>query len=248
MAKKKERCLLIKSLLSLWRSELKESTKGTYEQCLRDFVRFSRKENEVEAVDDLLRGDMKEIEIVLEAFLWDIHGRRGLRNATANTRLRGMRSLLKLAVRKGLILAVPEVKGLPSENSRESFRSILREEVDSVLFAMSNGKPLLDAARNVAIFWLMYEKGLRRSEVEELNYEDLRGEMDALPLHTCGAIVRWIEFRGDHNGPLFFSVSKRNRGQGRLSGHAIYQVIRNAFRAIGVRICPKLLRWGLCYA
>ena len=76
------------------------------------------------------------------------------------------------------------------------------------------------AYRDLAIFGLMYIGGLRRSEVADLNAEDIDLELKEarvigkgnkermlfLDDGTVTAVEQWLAFRGDHEGALFYRV------------------------------------------
>ncbi len=95
--------------------------------------------------------------------------------------------------------------------------------------------------RDLAIFGLMYIGGLRRSEVADLNVEDIDLELKEarvigkgnkermlfLDDGTVTAVERWLALRGDHDGALFYRVLKNGKIQaGRLSDQAIYNVVK----------------------
>jgi len=105
------------------------------------------------------------------------------------------------------------------------------------------------AYRDLAIFGLMYIGGLRRSEVADLNVEDIDLELKEarvigkgnkermlfLDDGTVTAVERWLDLRGDHDGSLFYRVLKNGKIQtGRLSDQAIYNVVKKRQAEAGI--------------
>ena len=105
------------------------------------------------------------------------------------------------------------------------------------------------AYRDLAIFGLMYIGGLRRSEVADLNAEDIDLELKEarvigkgnkermlfLDDGTVTAVERWLALRGDHEGALFYRVLKNGKIQaGRLSDQAIYNVVKKRQAEAGI--------------
>ena len=105
------------------------------------------------------------------------------------------------------------------------------------------------AYRDLAIFGLMYIGGLRRSEVADLNVEDIDLELKEARIigkgnkermlflddGTVTAVEQWLDFRGDHEGALFYRVLKNGKIQaGRLSDQAIYNVVKKRQKEAGI--------------
>jgi site-specific recombinase XerD len=97
------------------------------------------------------------------------------------------------------------------------------------------------AFRDLAILGMMYIGGLRRSEVADLNVEDIdlklketriigkgnKERMLFLDDGTITAIEQWLALRGNHEGALFYRVLKNGKIQvGRLSDQAIYNIVK----------------------
>jgi len=95
--------------------------------------------------------------------------------------------------------------------------------------------------RDLAIFGMMYIGGLRRSEVADLNVEDINLELKEARIigkgnkermlflddGTVMAIQQWLAVRGDFEGPLFFRILKGGKIMaGRLSDQAIYNIVK----------------------
>ena len=105
------------------------------------------------------------------------------------------------------------------------------------------------AYRDLAILGLMYIGGLRRSEVADLNVEDIDLELKEariigkgnkermlfLDEGTVIAVKQWLELRGDFDGALFYRVLKNGKIQaGRLSDQAIYNVVKKRQKEAGI--------------
>jgi site-specific recombinase XerD len=102
-------------------------------------------------------------------------------------------------------------------------------------------KPSPAGYRDLAIFGLMYIGGLRRSEVADLNAEDIDLELKEarvigkgnkermlfLDDGTVTAVKQWLSLRGEFDGALFYRVLKNGKIlAGRLSDQAIYNVVK----------------------
>lgn len=114
------------------------------------------------------------------------------------------------------------------------------------------------AYRDLAIFGLMYIGGLRRSEVADLNTEDIDFELKEarvigkgnkermlfLDGGTVTAVKQWLALRGKHDGALFYRVLKNGKIQaGRLSDQAIYNVVKKRQIEAGIaKISPHDFR------
>ncbi|MGB5397262.1 MAG: tyrosine-type recombinase/integrase [Gammaproteobacteria bacterium] len=105
------------------------------------------------------------------------------------------------------------------------------------------------AYRDLAIFGLMYIGGLRRSEVADLNVEDIDLELKETRIigkgnkermlflddGTVTAVRQWLSIRGDFDGALFYRVLKNGKIQaGRLSDQAIYNIVKKRQAEAGI--------------
>lgn len=114
--------------------------------------------------------------------------------------------------------------------------------------------------RDKALLLLGFCGAFRRSELVGLDLEDLTFEEDGLVVRlrrsktdqqgkgrdvyipfgkhsdTCPvrAVQRWLEVRGTHEGPLFYSMSKGDRMRaGRIPGVVVNQVVQKYSEAVG---------------
>jgi len=112
------------------------------------------------------------------------------------------------------------------------------------------------AYRDLAILGLMYIGGLRRSEVADLDVEDIdlqlkeariigkgnKERMLFLDDGTVTAVKQWLDLRGDFDGALFYRVLKNGKIQaGRLSDQAIYNVVKNASQRLEYLRFPRMI-------
>jgi integrase/recombinase XerC len=179
---------------------------------------------------------------------------RGLSAATINRRLAALRSLVKLGRTLGVVpwvLEVQNAKAQPYRDTRgpgrDGFLAMLRQ-----LGGRSDAK----AVRDRAILRLLYERALRCCEVCRLDVADIdmqdgvamvlgKGRTAKEPLTlappTVAAVKAWLEVRGDAPGPLFVNLD-RAHGRKRLSGTAVYDLVRELGDVVGIRARPHGLR------
>lgn len=179
---------------------------------------------------------------------------RGLSAATVNRRLAALRSLVKLGRVLGMVpwqLEVPNAKVRAYRDTRgcgrDGFVAMLRS---------LQGRIDSKSVRDRALLRLMFERGLRRCELTRLNVDDVdvkactlavlgkgRTAREALTIApaTMAAVREWLDVRGDESGPLFVNLDRGHERQ-RLSGSAIYDVVRAIGEAVGVKARPHGLR------
>ena len=179
---------------------------------------------------------------------------RDLAPATVNRRLSTLRSLGKQVRIMGLIPWVLEAKNEKVELVR-SVRGPGRQAIEKIfrhLWSQRRTKPLL---RDLAIFHLLYDLGLRRGEVVALNLSHLKDGQVAvkgkgkriskpfkLPPEAWQDLQAWIVVRGPQPGALFinFDTIHRSKTGKRLSGSAVYAIVKARAKAAGVD--PTLIR------
>jgi integrase/recombinase XerC len=179
----------------------------------------------------------------------------GLQGATINRRLAALRSLVKLANTLGLIswtLAIENVKIQSYRDTRgpspHGFKSLL---------ATASEQEGAKRFRDVALLHLLHDLGLRRGEVVGLDVADFdvdsgriavlgkarsQKEFLTLPEQTKGALTAWLELRGTHGGPLFTNFDRAGKGSGRLTGAAIYHIVRKLGSVTSLTVRPHGLR------
>lgn len=169
---------------------------------------------------------------------------KGLASATINRRLAAVRTFIKAANAADFLPWTVNVPGLKQEAKRD-MRGPGEDGFKAMLAACIS-------PRDRAILRLLYGSGLRRSEVVSIDIEDVdlaggtvmvqgkgKREKASNPIrpHTRDAIVEWIKLRGEKPGPLFLNSSGT-----RLSDNALYQVVVDLGKKIGIVVRPHGLR------
>jgi len=110
--------------------------------------------------------------------------------------------------------------------------------------------------RDFAILRLLYDLALRRGEVVSLDLEDIdletgtarvlgkgrtEKEMLTLPRPTVDALRAWLEVRRSGAGPLFINFDRAGKW-GRLTGTAVYQIVRKLGQELGIETRPHGIR------
>lgn len=179
---------------------------------------------------------------------------RNLAAATVNRRLAALRSLVKLGRTLGFVpwtLEVESAKGETYRDTRGPGRGAVRrmlERLDARLDAKGR--------RDRALLRLLFDLALRRGEAVSLDVEHVdvvAGTVDVLgkgrtgrakitlPDVTKAALVAWLELRGTNAGPLFVSVDRSSAGH-RLTGRAVYKIVRELGEDVDLRVRPHGLR------
>jgi integrase/recombinase XerC len=229
------------------------ATLRSYRGDLRDFARWCGAAS-IEAAGELLLsagpGGANEAALLYKAHLVG----RGLAAATVNRRLAALRSLTRMGRTLGLIGWALEVEPLPAEAYRDT-RGPGAEGVRRLL-AQFAGRTDAKALRDTAVVRLLYDLGLRRKEVVSLDVADVdlaagavqvlgKGrqakERVSLPPATAQALRAWLAARGAGAGPLFVALDRAHRGH-RLTGQAVYGVVRGLGERAGLRARPHGLR------
>lgn len=180
---------------------------------------------------------------------------RNLTPATINRRLAALRSLVKLARTLGLIPWKLEVEGMKMEGYRDT-RGPGRLGFRDMLHVLDQRKDA-KSVRDRAIPRCLFDLGLRRAEVLHLDLHDLdrqsgtlavlgkgrtQKELLTLPPETKAAIGAWLAIRGERAGPLLLSLDRAQKGNGRLSGAGLYDIVRKLGSQAGLRVSPHGLR------
>lgn len=176
--------------------------------------------------------------------------------ATINRRLACLRSLVKRARQLGLTTLCVDVEGLRRQAYRDTRGPGLSNAAK--MLATVAARPGARGKRDAAILSLAIECGLRRFEILGVDLVHFSAAESALwilgkarhqrervtlPAPTSAAIVRWIEARGDQPGPLFVGISRSGKlGTGRMSGSALYGLVRRVGKRLGFVVSPHRLR------
>ena len=229
-------------------------TNKAYKQDLESFREWLN----VDSIDDAAKillsagqGPANGLALKYQTHLRD----KGLQPSTINRRLTALKSLVKQANTLGLVNWHLSVSSLKSESYRDTagpglsnFRRML-----SITRSRTDTKGI----RDTAIITLLYSLALRRSELVELElaHVDLESRRISikgkgktqrtkltLPEPVVTSLEAWLNVRGTEEGPLFYSVDKGGRFQGRLKGNGLYRIIRRLGKDIGVETRPHGLR------
>ena len=240
-------------LLAAFLSGRSECTRRAYSQDLEDFGRFLGVDKVSEAAHLLLsrdHGNANALALAWKASLQERH----LQAATINRRLAALRSLVQLARTLGIVPWALEVRNVRAESYRNT-RGPGRSGVRLLLDEIERRKDK-KAIRDRATLRLLYDLGLRRSEVVGLDVDDL--DLDAgtvailgkgrtqktqltLPGPTKEAIRQWLEARGTEMGPLFTNLDRAGKGY-RLTGTSLYRIVRRLGEQVGLKVRPQGLR------
>ena len=243
----------------------RKATLRAYRQDLDDFRQFLGAASVAGVAAELLGsqpGAANETVLRYRAHLID----RGLAPATVNRRLAAIRSLVKLARTLGMVAWHLEVPGVRAEPYRDT-RGPGVGGFEALMKAARGRRP--KAIRDRAILRLLYDLALRRGELCALSLHDVdvkaatiavvaKGRWGAsiltLPGQTVAALRQWLRARRltpaanraeDPGGrPLFVGLNKAGNGHGRLTGSAIYEIVRTYGRLAGLpgKVRPHGLR------
>jgi len=116
----------------------------------------------------------------------------------------------------------------------------------------------IKARRDLAVFRLLLDVGLRRGEIASLYLEDVDMETGkisvlgkgrtgneplTLPEETKTALRIWIQVRGEAPGPLFPNFDRAGKGSGKpLTGAGIYALVRGLGKQVGIKTRPHGVR------
>lgn len=230
-----------------------KNTAQAYRADVQDFAGFLQVETASQAAALLLGngpGPANGLVLRYRAYLMN----RDLSAATINRRLAALRSVVKLARTLGLVVWELEIPSLKSEAYRDTRGPGLPgvQRMFDALAGKNDGKTIRDRA----ILRLLFDRALRRGEVEGLDLEDLdvvtgtlavkgKGrtakETMSLPAPTLAAVKAWVEVRGLEPGPLFLNFDRAEKGQ-RLTASSIYRMVRDLGKQVGIRARPHGLR------
>lgn len=236
-------------LQELLRDKRSPNTRRAYERDLKDFfLTIASAEPTQQLVSEFLQLErFTAIALVLKykACLID----KGLAEATVNRRLSAIRSLVSFAQRIGKCLwSLEEVEGEKARAYRDT-SGVDAGTYQRVLATCD--RDTIKGKRDYAILRLLWDNVPRRDEVSKTNVADFdrdsrtllilgkgRGtQKEAIELSspTVEAIWDWLQQRSPFSpkDPLFICLDNASQGK-RLSGNAIYELVRRAAKAAGV--------------
>jgi len=231
-----------------------DKTRKAYETDLNDFARFLNVGSPQIALGALVSGDQGRGNGLVLAFkngLLDRH----LSPSTINRKLATIRSAIKLANRLGLVNWEIKIENERVETYRDT-KGTGKDGLRAILKQALNQKNYKKSVRDTAIIRLLFDLALRREEVVRLDISDYEQENDVLmvmgkgrsqkialsvPEPTKKALLHWIGIRGEVDGPMFVNFDHAGKGN-RLTGTAIYYIVRSLGKAAGIKARPHGLR------
>lgn len=251
-------------LVEIFKSGKTEKTLKSYMTALEDFSDFLRFNNVENALQYFFKLDGGKANILVNEYKLTLLEKAKNAPATINRKLSALRAVTKLGRMLGQISWQIEVKNLPAASYKDT--SGPGSEVIEVLIQALEKQNTTKAIRDIAILRLFHDLGLRRTELSNLNLDDIiprqsilwvkgKGRLEkeslTLPKPTLNSILNWIEIRGANSGPLFYSLDKgsgKNQGNRalsdhrRLSGQGIWKIITTYGKSIGINIRPHSIR------
>lgn len=213
-----------------------DNTVAAYLGDLDTFMRFMGANDVHSAVEHLLTQDYGRANALICGFRDHLTSRQGLTPATANRRLAVLRSLIRVARKRGLVPWTIDVASLaPGSNSE---RPVSASEFRRVLARLGDSPTDL---RDAAMLRIIRDLALKTSDVAELTLSDLSGI--GLSPATRRALDAWLDARGPAEGPLFPSLSSANGGD-RLSTRGVLAVVKRRGRAVGLDLTARALARG----
>ena len=255
----------IQRLLDAWRASLGPATRHAYDADWRAFAAWAGLASPTAALEALLRAGKLEAEASVLAYLAYLRGdgghRQRLSPATVARQRAALRSLIRMAEGLGMIqwtLTAP----LPRSERPRGYRDTRGPSLASVraMREAAAAQGGVKGLRDVALLGLLYSLGLRRAEVCSLDVSSFdltgrrlavvgKGHTDAewltVPELTAAEINDYLAARGGPpEGPLFASLDRARKGDGRLTPSGLYVVVRALAAAAGVEqpVSPHRLR------
>jgi integrase/recombinase XerC len=242
-----------RTLLGAFLSGRSPQTLRAYERYLQSFRTWLRSPSLEDTAQRLIQGEPGEANAVVLAYRSHLV-ERGLAPATINRRLAALRSVVDLARTLGMASHSLEVASVRAERYRDT-RGPGSAGV-RLMLAHLNGKLGAIELRNRAILRLLFDLGLRRTEVVSLDLEHVdlaagalqvlgkgRAQRESLtiPRPTQDALRDWITVRGTLPGPFFINFDRARKGK-RLTGTSVYRLVREIGRQVGLKVRPHGLR------
>ena len=184
---------------------------------------------------------------------------RGYAPATIARKVSATKSLFKFLASKGEVTKVPAVLLGSPEVRKNSPQSIPMQDVEELL-RQPEKSSTPEAGRDKAMLELLYDTGMRVSEVIALNIEDANFKKSCIRCHGAGSKRRSIELspqvtrylhhymeeirpqlaRSNHKDPALFL----NRLGQRLTRQGLWQILKNYAKAADIAgpISPRALR------
>jgi integrase/recombinase XerC len=242
------------SLVDALVSDKAASTADAYRKDLATFAEFTGHEDAETAAQSFVllgNGSANALLLAWKAAMLS----EGKASATINRRLAAVKALVKRARMIGLTTLCVDVPGERRTAYRDT-RGPGAAAVGAMLVELAKRSDA-KGTRDQAVLSLLSDLGLRRGEVVGLDLEhvDITGsrlavlgkgrrdrEWVTMPEPTAAALARWLEIRGEEPGPLFGNFDRAHKGTGRLTGAAVYNLVRKVSSRVGSRTRPHGLR------
>jgi integrase/recombinase XerC len=239
-------------VVSAWLRARNPNTLRGYLSDLENFREWLATPSTVAAVEALLSAGQAGANLMVmnyQAALVE----RGLSGATIARRLATLRSMVKIARKIGRVNWSLDVEG-PRVEARRDMRGPDLLDVRLLWRAAVGAGDNTRARRDRAILVCLFDLGLRRAELCNLDLADVEAEPDGrpvavwirgkgrsekermtLPDQTSSALVEWIDRRGDEPGPFFHRLdAPKPDPDVRLSGESVRRIVRRLGKAAGL--------------
>ena len=246
-------------LTSLLNDKRSLNTRRAYEKDLHYFflAAYGQKPTETVIAQFLQLSRFEAIAIVLR-YKSDLIA-KGLKEATINRRLSALKSLVNFAAKLGKCnWNLDDVQTEVVQSYRDT-TGLKPDGIRTIL--MEPDRQTEKGKRDFAILRLLWDNALRRNEVVSANIGDFDFERRSLQIlgkgrgsqkslislntGTTNAIQEWLSQLETKNPdqPLFSALDRANRGH-RLTGTAIYQIVRQTAQASGIskQMSPHRIR------
>jgi hypothetical protein len=141
------------------------------------------------------------------------------------------------------------------KQTKSCFQTVPKKQRSGLFFP---DRVRIKAKRDLAVFRLLLDVGLRRGEIASLHLTDVDMETGkigvlgkgrtgkeplTLPEETKAALRAWMRVRGEAPGPLFPNFDRAGKGSGKpLTGAGIYSLVRYLGKQVGIRTRPHGIR------
>ncbi len=224
------------------------NTRRTYTKALADFfMQVANSAPTPALVGEFLQLDRYQAMTLVLKYRRNLTD-RGLAPATINTRLAAIKSLVSYARKVGECqYDLADVEGVRVENYRDT-SGVNPMEYQEMIGIFD--RQTLKGVRDYAILRLLWDNALRRAELCQANVKDFdpiggklwiigKGKVQRQPIdlsnQSVAAIQAWLKMRGKCKvaDPLFCTLDRATKGH-RLSGNAIYNLVRDTGTAAGI--------------
>ncbi|MDJ0718155.1 MAG: tyrosine-type recombinase/integrase [Prochloraceae cyanobacterium] len=236
----------------LLRDKKSPNTRRTYAKSIADFFRAITNDPKIVPSVALIREFLSLNHYNATALVLkykSILVERNLSPASINLRLSAIKSLVRYAKKIGkcsfTLEEIESIKVVPYRDTTGVSTEVFLRIIKAIDTTTLKGK------RDYAIFRLLWDNALRRNEIslaDLKDFDEIEGklwiwgkgkiQLEAVDLSevTIEAICDWLKMRGNVSEllPLFCTLDRATRGH-RLSGNAIYNIVRKTAERAGVK-------------